>query len=103
MALRRSPRLRRLPSDDRVVARVRDPNLTRTAMARTSEHDAYFVLTSGSHRTTECTACHTDAQRTKLVRCDGCHQDLALRRQHATAIARSASACLRCHPRGAAR
>lgn len=81
-----------------------DPtNLTRTALARTSEHDAYFVLTSGSHRTTECTACHTDAQRTKLVRCDGCHQDLALRRQHPTAIARSASACLRCHPRGAAR
>ncbi|MBS1119021.1 MAG: cytochrome c family protein [Deltaproteobacteria bacterium] len=81
-----------------------DPNtLVRTAMARTGEHDAYFVLTSGSHRTTECSACHTDARRTKLVRCDGCHQDVAVRRQHKTAIARTPSACLRCHPRGAAR
>ena len=85
---------------------VTDPNslVTRTTtMALTGEHDPYFVLTTGSHRTAACAACHTDPRRTQLVRCDGCHQDLALRQQHRTAIARTATACLRCHPRGAAR
>lgn len=85
---------------------ITDPNslAMRTAtMARTGEHDAFFVLTSGSHRTTECAACHTDQRRTKLVRCDGCHRELELRQQHPTAVSRNATACLRCHPRGAAR
>jgi len=74
-----------------------------STIARTGSHDPYFVLTTGSHRTAECASCHTDPRRTKLVRCDGCHQDVALRQQHRTAIARTATACLRCHPRGAAR
>lgn len=86
---------------------VTDPNSlamrTSSTMARTGEHDAFFVLTSGSHRTTECAACHTDQRRTQLVRCDGCHRDVELRQQHRTAVSRNATACLRCHPRGAAR
>jgi hypothetical protein len=83
---------------------VTDPTmLPRMAMARTGEHDAFFVLTTGSHRTVECAACHADVRRAKLVRCDGCHQDVALRAQHPTPVARAANACLRCHPRGAAR
>lgn len=82
---------------------ITDPlSLPRTAM-RTGGHDAFFVLTTGSHRTAECSACHADARRTKLVRCDGCHQDLALRAQHRQPVARAAAGCLRCHPRGAAR
>ncbi|MDB4952696.1 MAG: cytochrome c family protein [Myxococcales bacterium] len=83
---------------------VADPTaLARTAIARTGEHDAFFVLTSGSHRTAECSACHADPRRTKLVRCDGCHQDTAVRAQHREPVGRGAVACLRCHPRGAAR
>ena len=69
-----------------------------------SDHNGFFVLTSGSHRTTECTGCHSDSRRMQLVRCDGCHQDLALRAQHRGASsAQTATACLSCHPRGAAR
>lgn len=78
-----------------------DPNaLPRNTVA---QHDMVFVLSSGSHRTTECAACHVDRTRTQLVRCDGCHQDAGLRSQHRAPIARSPSACLGCHPRGAAR
>ena len=78
-----------------------------TAMARSAtrlaEHDAKFTLTTGSHRTAECAACHLDARRAQLVRCDGCHASAALRTQHRMPIARSTAACLGCHPRGAAR
>jgi len=83
---------------------ITDPNnLPRNALART-DHDVYFVLTTGSHRTAECASCHVDQRRLQLARCDGCHQDLALRKQHRGAtVARSAASCLRCHPRGAAR
>jgi hypothetical protein len=82
---------------------VTDPSsLPRNAL-RTAGHDAYFVLTTGSHRTAECTACHADARRARLVRCDGCHHELALRDQHRRPVARAAAGCLRCHPRGAAR
>jgi hypothetical protein len=82
-----------------------DPDsLARKSIARTGDHDAWFVLSSGSHRSAACASCHADARRTKLVRCDGCHIDSELRRQHrGTPQSRSASACLRCHPRGAAR
>ncbi|HEY5947214.1 MAG TPA: hypothetical protein VIV40_17040 [Kofleriaceae bacterium] len=86
-----------------------DPNsLPRSAMrtlggnSQTS-HDSFFVLSTGSHRLAECASCHADARRTKLVRCDGCHQDSVLRTQHRTPVARSSTSCLRCHPRGAAR
>jgi hypothetical protein len=69
-----------------------------------SDHSGYFVLTSGSHRATDCTGCHADPRRMQLVRCDGCHQDVVLRSQHRGASsARTATACLSCHPRGAAR
>jgi hypothetical protein len=71
--------------------------------ARTIDHDAQFVLTTGSHRAAACTACHPDPRRTGLVRCDGCHLATALRAQHRVAVSRSAVACLGCHPRGAAR
>jgi len=67
-------------------------------------HDLRFALTTGSHRTASCASCHTDVRRPQLVRCDGCHQDVALRQQHAgKAMPHGASACLRCHPRGAGR
>ena len=82
-----------------------DPDaLARRTIARTGDHDVWFVLSSGSHRSAACASCHVDTRRTKLVRCDGCHDDLALRRQHhGTPQPRAAAACLRCHPRGAAR
>jgi hypothetical protein len=78
-----------------------DPTTLPTA--RTAQHDTVFVLTTGSHRAADCASCHADVRRPKLVRCDGCHQDVALRAQHRTPVALVASACLRCHPRGAAR
>lgn len=81
-----------------------DPDaLPRTVMARTGQHDAVFVLSTGSHRAADCGSCHVDLRRAKLVRCDGCHLDAAVRAQHRTPVPRTASACLRCHPRGAAR
>lgn len=82
-----------------------DPNnLARTAIARTGTHDHWFVLSTGSHRTAACTTCHVDQRRMQQVRCDGCHDDVALRQQHRGATQpRAAVACLRCHPRGAAR
>ena len=71
--------------------------------ARRLDHP-WFALTTGSHRTAECAACHADAKRPQFVRCDGCHQDLALRQQHrGAAMPHGAAACLRCHPGGAAR
>jgi hypothetical protein len=76
--------------------------ILRTAAARATEHTK-FVIATGSHRGAACTACHVDVRRTALVRCDGCHQDAALRAQHHAPVSRAASACLRCHPRGAAR
>lgn len=78
-----------------------------TTMARSAirlvEHDARFMLTTGSHRGAECGACHPDRRRVQLVRCDSCHASAALRMQHRMPIARSTGACLGCHPRGAAR
>ena len=84
---------------------VVDPNmLARQSIARSGRHDAFFVLSSGSHSTAPCTGCHVDARRTKQVRCDGCHDGLGLLKQHrGLARATSATACLRCHPRGATR
>jgi hypothetical protein len=67
------------------------------------QHEPYFTLALGSHRGVECAACHADPRRAQLVRCDGCHTSAALRSQHTAPIATTASACLHCHPRGAAR
>ncbi len=72
-------------------------------VARILDHEAWFTLTTGSHRATACVACHVDPRRAKAVRCDGCHRDAALRAQHRAPVARAAMACLGCHPRGAAR
>jgi hypothetical protein len=82
-----------------------DPgSLPRDAIARTGGHDRFFVLSSGSHRMATCTSCHLDQRRTKQVRCDGCHDTISLRTQHRGATRPAAAvACLRCHPRGAAR
>lgn len=81
-----------------------DPTkLPRGAIARTGDHDAYFVLSSGSHRTAECASCHADPQRTQLVRCDGCHTSAGIRSQHRGWVSTQATACLHCHPRGASR
>lgn len=79
-----------------------DPALTLRSAARATDH-VQFALTTGSHRALACTACHADPRRAGSVRCDGCHQDTALRAQHHAPVPRAASACLRCHPRGAAR
>jgi hypothetical protein len=73
------------------------------ATARAADHDAWFALATGSHRAVECAACHADARRAQVVRCDGCHLDTALRAQHRMPVSRSSAACLGCHPRGAAR
>lgn len=72
-------------------------------MMAASRHDAVFVLSTGSHRNAECASCHVDVRRSKLVRCDGCHLDGELITRHRQPVARTATACLRCHPRGAAR
>ena len=77
------------------------PGLELRAIARTAGHDAFRL--TGNHRGAACTACHPDARRTQVVRCDGCHRDVALRAQHRAPVARSAAACLACHPRGAPR
>jgi len=79
------------------------PNTARTTAAIGGSHDAVFVLSTGSHRAAACGACHADARRTRLVRCDGCHLKPALRGQHRGPVSRAASACLLCHPRGARR
>jgi hypothetical protein len=76
---------------------------TTIATTGPQQHDAVFMLSTGSHRLVECSACHVDSRRTRLVRCDGCHLDTTLRAQHARPVARAASTCLRCHPRGASR
>jgi hypothetical protein len=77
--------------------------LPRTAPTSNRDHDGFFVLTTGSHRTADCASCHADLRRPQRVRCDGCHADSKLRTQHRTPIARVATGCLGCHPRGAAR
>ena len=80
------------------------PGVMTPATARAGAHDAAFRLSSGSHRDAECASCHADPRRPRVVRCDGCHQELALRRQHPHApVPRTAGTCLRCHPAGAAR
>ena len=80
---------------------VADPNML--PRVQIAQHDLVFVLSTGSHRATDCASCHIDRVRTRLVRCDGCHQDAQLRSQHRVPVARSVAACLGCHPRGAAR
>jgi hypothetical protein len=84
---------------------VRDPTMLPGAtMARTGGHDGWFVLSTGSHRGAACTSCHVDPQRVVAVRCDGCHDDVTLRKDHRGATQpRAAVACLRCHPRGTGR
>jgi hypothetical protein len=80
-----------------------DP-LAGARVARSGRHDPWFVLSSGSHRGAACTSCHVDARRMRQLRCDGCHDTLALRTQHRGATRAAApAACLRCHPRGVAR
>lgn len=84
---------------------ITDPNALPRVLGRTStEHDASFVISTGSHRNLECASCHVDQRRARQVRCDGCHESISLRRQHRGATTATAAAtCLRCHPRGAAR
>jgi hypothetical protein len=82
---------------------IAPPGVMARSVARLAEHDARFALTSGSHRATECRACHPDQRRMQLIRCDGCHQSARLRTQHRSPVSRSSAACLGCHPRGAAR
>lgn len=83
---------------------LRDPAVSVFSALRSGDHDAYFVLSMGSHRGAECTACHVDPRRNRLVRCDGCHGDVALRALHRSPIQpRSTTSCLACHPRGTKR
>ena len=84
---------------------VKDPTMiARESIASSGKHDPFFVLSSGSHRSATCTSCHVDARIVRQVRCDGCHESTTLRQQHRGFTRPSAAvACLRCHPRGAAR
>ena len=115
-----APDARRLGRHAAVLARLRraatrrprgrpafaDPNAPRTRTRDGAHRRARRVLRADQrepphHRVHRC---HADARRTKLVRCDGCHQDVALRQQHRDRDrAARRGACLRCHPRGAAR
>jgi hypothetical protein len=74
-----------------------------TSFTSRSEHDAQFLLTSGSHRTVECNGCHVDRRRARVVRCDGCHDETSLRSEHRARVTPEAASCLHCHPRGARR
>ena len=59
----------------------------RVASALSSaDHDAFFTLSTGSHRALDCASCHVDARRTKSVRCDACHTSATLRSQHAQPV-----------------
>lgn len=71
--------------------------------ARAGDHDRYFLLSTGPHRTADCASCHADPRRMQVVRCDSCHTDGQIRGQHRTPVPRAAQACLRCHPAGARR
>jgi hypothetical protein len=69
-------------------------------------HDRRFLVSAGKHRGAPCDRCHVDLRSPRRVRCTGCHAHsaAALRRDHrGEAVARQASACLRCHPGGVAR
>ena len=73
------------------------------SMLRVARDHTAFPLRA-SHRAAECSACHVDARRRDVVRCDACHTADALRSQHrARVTAQVAADCLRCHPRGARR
>jgi hypothetical protein len=74
------------------------------AAARRLEHDTWFVVSTGPHRTAACASCHPDARRTRLARCESCHTADRLATQHpGKPVSRAAMSCLRCHPRGVAR
>lgn len=77
------------------------PALDSARLARMTTHLAMPL--TGEHRAAACEACHVDARRRKLVRCDGCHTMAKLRTQHASQVSPLASTCLACHPRGARR
>ncbi len=74
-----------------------------TAQIARAEHESSFSLTTGSHRTVECSGCHIDRRRPRAVRCDGCHDENSLRGQHRSRVTTEATSCLHCHPRGARR
>jgi hypothetical protein len=82
---------------------VIDPSTITPPALRAAQHDAWFQLSSGSHRAIECTGCHVDPRRQRMVRCDGCHADTELRSEHRTPVSSAATGCMRCHPRGARR
>jgi hypothetical protein len=73
------------------------------ARAGSPDHDVWFLLSSGPHRTADCASCHVDGRRMTRVRCDGCHRDAELRASHRRMPVRGTAGCLRCHPRGRAR
>jgi hypothetical protein len=77
-----------------------DPSVLRRS---TADHDRVFVVSTGAHRGAACASCHVDTRRPALVRCDGCHDALSLRRQHRSGVRAGGAQCLQCHPRGARR
>ena len=79
------------------------PGTVLPRLAQEREHEAFFTLTSGSHRALDCGSCHVDPKRARAVRCDACHNDISLRGQHRARVTTDALGCLRCHPRGARR
>ncbi len=69
------------------------------------DHDRNFPISFGPHRGATCTSCHTTPKVPRIVQCTGCHEHnpITLRKQHRRRVATSGSACLSCHPGGAAR
>ena len=95
---------RRLDESERRYGALLAETSAKRKRSRPADHDQHFALTTGGHRAAACASCHTDVRRPQLVRCDGCHERTALRQQHrGSAVPAQATACLRCHPRGAAR
>lgn len=80
--------------------------LTGSGTRASPRHDAVFPISYGKHRNAACQSCHLTLEVPANVRCTGCHAHDArlLRMQHrGNRVAGDGSACLRCHPRGAAR
>jgi hypothetical protein len=75
-----------------------------SAALRQVDHDAFFRISTGSHRDAPCESCHASASLPQRLRCaDGCHAHRlsAITAQHSRPVGLQAASCLSCHPGGA--